>query len=550
MNVPLTPIRCLYRAVDLYGKKTGVVSGSHSFTYAQFGERCERLAAGLLSEGIRPGDRVAYLSFNNHQLLEGYYGPPLMRAIAMPLNVRLQPSELTTILCHASASMLVFENDFAPLVAELRKSCPSIRRYVAIDQPVPQADLYLEDLLARDRVPRPDIFSFDENEIAEIFYTSGSTGTPKGVMLSHRTLYLHALSILSTFSCKDTDVELHTIPLFHANGWGRPQSVTMKGGKQVMVRRFDPAYVLRLIQEEKATGDDAGPHHGQRAVKLPGARQFDTSSMQVITIGGAASSPELIARMEQAFHCQVCSGYGLTETTPVITTAQTKGTVTCADETDRLGAWPPQAGRWWALKFTWWMGRCRDVPRDMQTVGEVAVRGDNVMDGYYREPEATHAAITDGWLRTGDMAVWDEENYIYIVDRKKDIIISGGENISSIEVEKAIFAHPGSPRMRRGVGPRPPVGRNSGRDHCLEARPAAERRAIADIPQAAHRQVQDAPAGAVCRRSAAKDRYGKDAKAPASRDFLERQIHPRPGIIRISVSSLFPLSSGDAPLSS
>ena len=187
MNVPLTPIRCLYRAVDLYGKKTGVVSGPSSFTYAQFGERCERLAAGLLAEGIRPGDRVAYLSFNNHQLLEGYYGPPLVRAISMPLNVRLQPAELTTILNHASASMLVFESEFAPLVQELRKACPSIRRYVAIDQPVPQADLYLEDLLARDRISRPDIFSFDENEIAELFYTSGSTGTPKGVMLSHRT---------------------------------------------------------------------------------------------------------------------------------------------------------------------------------------------------------------------------------------------------------------------------------------------------------------------------------------------------------------------------
>ena len=219
MNVPLTPIRCLYRAVDLYGKKTGVISGPSSFTYVQFGERCERLAAGLISEGIRPGDRVAYLSFNNHQLLEGYYGPPLVHAISMPLNVRLQPAELTAILNHAGAGMLVFESDFAPLVDELRKACPSIRRYVAIDRPVPQADLLLEDLLARDRIPRPDIFSFDENEIAELFYTSGSTGTPKGVMLSHRTLYVHALALLASFPCRDTDVELHTIPLFHANGW-------------------------------------------------------------------------------------------------------------------------------------------------------------------------------------------------------------------------------------------------------------------------------------------------------------------------------------------
>ena len=441
MNVPLTPIRCLYRAVDLYGKKRGVVSGPSSFTYAQFGERCERLAAGLLSQGIRPGDRVAYLSFNNHQLLEGYYGPPLIRAISMPLNVRLQPAELSVILRHANASMLIFESEFAPLVEEIRKHCSSIKTYVSSEQPGPQADIFLEDLMAHDRIARPDIFSIDENEIAEIFYTSGSTGTPKGVMLSHRTLYVHALGILSTFQCKDADVELHTIPLFHANGWGRPQSITMKGSSHVMVRRFDPAHVLRLIQDEKATGMTLVPTMANALLNCPELGKFDTSSMRVITMGGAASSPELIDRLEQAFHCDVCSGYGLTETAPVATTAQTKSNVICADDTERLSrlaaaGWPMVGSEVHVVD-----SEMRDVPQDMQTVGEVAVRGDNVMDGYYREPEATQSAITNGWLRTGDMAVWDEENYIYIVDRKKDIIISGGENISSIEVEKAIFAH-------------------------------------------------------------------------------------------------------------
>jgi fatty-acyl-CoA synthase len=442
MNVPLTPIRCLYRAVDLYGKKTGVVSGSSSFTYAQFGERCERLAAGLLSEGIRPGDRVAYLSFNNHQLLEGYYGPPLVRAIAMPLNVRLQPAELITILNHAGASILVFESEFAPMIEALRKACPTVQRYIAIDKPIPQADLFLEDLLTKDRVPRPDVFSFDENEIAELFYTSGSTGAPKGVMLSHRTLYLHALGLLASLPCDDNRVELHTIPLFHANGWGRPQSITMTGGKHVMVRRFEPAYVLRLIQEEKATGMTLVPTMANALLNCPELNKFDISSMKVINTGGAASSPELIARLEQAFRCQVMSGYGLTETTPVATCAHTKGTVHYADEYDRFlhlasAGWPLAGCEVHVVD-----SQMQDVPRDMQTVGEVVVRGDNVMDGYYREADATKAAITDGWLHTGDMAVWDDENYIHIVDRKKDIIVSGGENISSIEVEKAIFAHP------------------------------------------------------------------------------------------------------------
>jgi fatty-acyl-CoA synthase len=442
MIVPLTPVRCLYRGVDLYGKKVGVVSGASRATYAQFGERCERLAAGLIAAGIRPGDRVAYLSFNNNALLEGYYGVVLAQAVVMPLNVRLTPPELAAILNHSEAGMLIFENDFAPLVEHIRKACPAIARYAAINEAGPLADFTYEELLARGRIQRPDIFSFDENAIAELFYTSGSTGTPKGVMLSHRTLYLHALAVAGTFNHDDTAVELHTIPLFHANGWGRPQASTMMGLKQVMVRRFDPTLVFRLIQEEKATAMSLVPTMANALLNAPDMAQFDLSSLQEIHVGGAAASPELIGRLEQAFHCAAMGGYGLTETCPVVSSARRKGTVEYADEADRVGhqamaGWPIPGVEIRVVDL-----HMQDVPRDMRTVGEVVIRGDGVMDGYYKDPQGTAAVMTDGWFHSGDMAVWDEENYIHIVDRKKDIIISGGENISSLEVEKAIFAHP------------------------------------------------------------------------------------------------------------
>jgi len=442
MIVPLTPVRFLYRGMDLFGKKVGIVSGEKRLTYGQFGERCERLASSLRVLGVKPGDRVAYLSFNNHQLLEGYYGVVMAGAIVMPLNVRLTPAELTGILNHSGARVLIFENDFAPLIDALRKACHSIERFVTVDEKIPSADVTYEEVIADGRADRVDYTTIDENSIAELFYTSGSTGTPKGVMLSHRTLYLHGLSVATTYNPDEETVELHTIPLFHANGWGRPQTATMLGLKQVMVRRFEPSIVFRLVEQERATAMALVPTMANALLNAPDLGQNDYSSLKTIFIGGAAASPELVERMERAFHCKVLGGYGLTETSPVATSARDKSTVQFKDEADRLhhramAGWPLPACEIRVVDTN-----MQDVPRDMVAIGEVVIRGDNVMDGYYKEPEGTAAVMTDAWLHTGDMAVWDEENYIHIVDRKKDIIISGGENISSIEVEKAIFAHP------------------------------------------------------------------------------------------------------------
>lgn len=440
MIVPLTPVRFLHRAMDLYGNKAAIVSGERTYTYSEFGERCQRLATALACIGVEPGDRVAYLSFNNHQLLEGYFGVLQARAVLMPLNVRLAAAELRAILSHSGARVLIYEGDFAQLVQKLRAVCPSIEKTVGIED-APGGDLSYEELLIEGRPERADEMAFDENAIAELFYTSGSTGIPKGVELSHRTIALHALDVAACLALDDSTVELHTIPLFHANGWGRPQIATLLGAKQVMVRRFEPVSVLELIEKHRATDMSLVPVMAGALLQVPNLREHDLSSMRLIHIGGAASSPQLIEKMEKAFACRVVAGYGLTETSPVVSTGRIKSGMQFTSDAER---WKRQAMAGLAVpgvEVRVVDHRLRDVPRDMATMGEIVVRGDQVMDGYYKDAEATMVAIENGWLHTGDMAVWDTEGYIHIVDRKKDIIVSGGENISSLEVERAIVSH-------------------------------------------------------------------------------------------------------------
>jgi len=441
VNVPLTPLRCLDRAADLFSSKTGVICGETTLSYGDFAERCFRLAGGLVREGIATGDRVAFLSFNTHKLLEGYYGVVQAHAVVMPINVRLSPLEITTILNHSAAKMVCFEVDFAPLVEAIRPQCPAVVRWVSLDGPLPCADFtYAEMLSAAGPLPL-DVFAYDENSMAELFYTSGNTGTPKAVMLSHRNLFLHALSVAGVVTDSGNAVDLHTIPLFHANGWGRPQVSTMLGLTQVMVRRFEPNLVFGLIQTHRATDMCLVPTMANMLLNAPDLDQFDLSSLRRIMLGGAASSPDQIRRMEDAFHCEVMAGYGLTETSPVLTCGLRKSTVEHATPEQRHRR---QAMAGWSLpgvKVIVADLYDNPVPRDSQAIGEVLAQGDNVMLGYYKEPAATEAVLHDNWFHTGDMATWDEEGYIQIVDRKKEIIISGGENISSLEVEKAIFSH-------------------------------------------------------------------------------------------------------------
>jgi fatty-acyl-CoA synthase len=454
MALPLNPLRCLERAVTVFGKKNAIVCHDKRFSYADFGDRCCRLASALRALGIERGDRVAYLSFNTHKLLEAYFGVVQAGAVVLPLNVRLSARELSAILNHAEPPVLFFENDFAPLVPVFHANCPSIRHFIALDD-VTDTDMHYESILQQYGPAPLDPFAVKDDDTAELFYTSGSTGDPKGVMLSNRALYLHAIAVAAIYTHPESVVDLHTIPLFHANGWGHAHASTMLGVTQVMVRRFEPAAVLGLIERHKATDMCLVPTMGNALLNVPGADKFELSSMRQIVLGGAASSPPLIERLEKLFRCDVFGGYGLTETGPMISIAREKDGVPYSSDSER---WSRRAMTGWSFPGVSMRvvdGNMNDVPQDMKAIGEIVTSCDWLMTGYYKDPEGTAAALTGPkgepggvpgrpvWLHTGDMAVWDEEGFVLIVDRKKEIIISGGENISSLEIEKVIYAHPG-----------------------------------------------------------------------------------------------------------
>lgn len=444
MNIPLTPLRFLRYAEQQFPSKIAVVCGEDRFTYAQFAERASRLAGALCDVGVKVGDRVAFLSLNCHRLLEAYYGVLDAGAVLLPLNIRLAPQELSYILNDSEAKVLFLEQEFLGSVESFRQSVPSVEKFVLLDSN-PQAPwlspMNYEGMLSAATPYRTDVMSVDENSLAELFYTSGTSASPKGVMLTHRNVYLHALAVCVNFHTKAESVHVHTIPLFHANGWGTAHSVTLAGGRHVMLPRFTCADVFRLIERERVDSLSLVPIMATALVNSPERTKHDVSSVEWISIGGAASSPTLVQQVEEAFGCECFSGYGLTETSPVLSTARAKP----ATELEGQHRYVAQAMTGYAipcveLRVADFNGE--DVPRDGKTMGEILARSDGVMDGYWRQPDATAAVMRGGWFHTGDMATIDEEGNILIVDRKKDIIVSGGENISSLEVEKAIVAHP------------------------------------------------------------------------------------------------------------
>ncbi len=446
MNIPLTPVRFLERALKIYGNKTGVICGDDRFTYKQYGERVNRLSNALKAMGVKSGDRVSYLGYNCHRLLESFFGIPQIGAVLVPLNIRLLADDFKFILNESAPRVLFLDRDFIPQIDAIRSELSSIERFVLLDTmenpPDWITDHYetmLEDSSAEAPFPA-GAYPFEEDDTAEIFYTSGTTGTPKGVMLTHRNLYLHALEALAATPMDETDIQLHLIPLFHVNGWGTPHYLTAKGGTHVMLKKFDPPKAAQIIQKERVTRLYIIPTMVNAIMDLPDFDTFDLSSMRVLLIGGAPPPTGIIDRSEKAFGCLVHTAFGMSETCPLIAWPELGSRL----EPDTKAY---RANKTWGFPLLGVEFRVvdafgEDLPWDGEAIGELLMRGDMVMKGYYAKPDETDKALADGWFHTGDLVSIGPDGSLFIKDRMKEIIISGGENISSLEIEQVLYSHP------------------------------------------------------------------------------------------------------------
>ncbi|MCW5850460.1 MAG: long-chain-fatty-acid--CoA ligase [Anaerolineae bacterium] len=445
---PLTPQSFLDRSAYVFRDKTAVVYGAQRRTYAEFAARVNRLASALRAAGIEAGDRVAVLCPNTPPLLEAHFGVPLAGGVLVAINTRLSSDEIRYILEHSSAKLLFVDTELAPLVAPYVNDLPHLRQAIPIvdDQagapglrlPGPDYETFL-DTGSPD--PAPSWLGSDKDTIT-INYTSGTTGRPKGVMYSHRGAYLNALGEALEVGLTSESVYLWTLPMFHCNGWCFPWAVTAMGGTHLCLRRIEPPLVVNLIHAEGVSHFCAAPTVLIMLVNHPASQDLRLTRPLRIVTAGAPPSPTIIQTVEE-LGAQITHVYGLTETYGPHTICEWQS------QWDRLE--PAQRARLKARQGVAYVhavdlrvvdDSMNDVPADGQTLGEVIMRGNNMMKGYFNDPEATARAFAGGWFHSGDLGVMHPDGYIELRDRKKDIIISGGENISTIEVEQTVAQHP------------------------------------------------------------------------------------------------------------
>jgi fatty-acyl-CoA synthase len=424
---PLTPVSFLDRSAQVYPDRVAVADGGSRHTYRELHDRCLRQAGALTAAGIRPGDRVGVLAANGSLLLEAHYGVPYAGGVLVALNTRLTAAELTGIVDHCGARVLMYGEDLGDLARAVQAGTRSPLRLIASGQEY-------EALLNGSPPVRREVT--DELGLLALNYTSGTTGTPKGVMYHHRGAYLQSLAMVSHFGLDGDARYLWTLPMLHCNGWCFTWAVTAAGGTHICLPRVDPAQVWAVIAGEGVTHLCAAPTVLTSLVNHPAAA--GASRRVVVATGGAPPTPRLLEDCA-AHGLDVTHLYGLTETFGPLAICDWRpewNQLPAAEQARRRAR--QGVGNVVACAIRVVTGDGADVPADGTSMGEIAVRGNNVMLGYFNDPEATAAVIPDGWFRTGDLAVVHPDGYLEIRDRKKDVIISGGENISSLEVEAAL----------------------------------------------------------------------------------------------------------------
>jgi fatty-acyl-CoA synthase len=460
MEVPLTPLEFARRTRALYPGREAVVDGALRFTYERFFDRCDRWSAALQRLGVRSGDRVAYVAPNTHAQLASFYAVPQIGAVLVPINYRLTADDFAYIVAHSGATVVCAHADYLEAFDSVRSQLPDVRHFVALEG---SRDNWLDyEALVASAASTFDRPPIAETDLLTINYTSGTTSRPKGVMITHRNAYMNTVGSLLHLPMRMTDRYLWTLPMFHANGWTFVWTVTAVGAAHVCLRRVEPVKVFEAIEHERISVLSAAP---TVLIGMAGAppevRSRARKGVRVVT-AGAPPAAATIERIEGDLGWTITHVYGLTETAPFITVCEERPeheALTPAERAvvkSRQGVELITSGD---LRVVDDQGH--DVPRDGATVGEIVVRGNVVMKGYYNDPEATALALRGGYFHSGDAAVVHPDGYVDIRDRMKDVIISGGENISSVEVEGVLLRHPavqeaavvGMPDARWGEAP-------------------------------------------------------------------------------------------------
>jgi fatty-acyl-CoA synthase len=440
LQTPLLVTDFLDRAARLYPDKTAVVDGPLRLTYRAFAARANRLSNALHGLGIRKGERVCYLGPNSHHFLESFYGTAQIGAVLVPLNYRLAPEDHAYILGHAGVRAVLVDHEYTEVIDSIRDELPSVEFLIVAQEEEEPADGWIawEPWIAAVDDSPPQRPELNETDLVSINYTSGTTARPKGVMLTHRNCYINAYGMIAHLGFCHDDVELWTLPMFHCNGWGGVYALTGQGGTHVVLRSIEGRAIFDLMEQEGVTLACMAPAVLNIILQYEGRERHELRTSPRIVVAGAPPPAAFVQRLEEELGWDFLQIYGLTETAPLLTYSRPDHATGRANYDRRARAGTPAIG----VDIVLLDDNDEPVPRDDTTVGEICARSNVVFSGYWEQPDETAKAIRGGYFHTGDLAVWDEIGNIHIVDRKKDVIISGGENISTPEIEDVLYRHP------------------------------------------------------------------------------------------------------------